>query len=194
MKFLTVRLVILMTHRECCVDHPFPYHVTRIGRELSPPPHRKWQWVTYFNWLFGSLLSVPWNAVTWTCDWLNWFSLIIIFPDFIIFPLQCYLELEWVAFSYQWYFSLAGCLLALVWLGLELLSSSLFLSRDSMRVALIFSPLALRWLPRLLSHWSSSWTVPLTPVLRISASAEQWLYWTRLPCLTVLRTIWSKRT
>jgi hypothetical protein len=31
MKFLAVCQVVLMTHRECCVDPPFPYHVTDVG-------------------------------------------------------------------------------------------------------------------------------------------------------------------
>jgi hypothetical protein len=55
------------------------------------------------------------------------------------------------------------------------------LSRYSMRVALLFGPLALRLLPRLLSHWSGSRTVPLTLVLRHLASAELQLYRTISP-------------
>jgi hypothetical protein len=31
MIFLAVRLVSLMTHRKCCVDYPFLYHVTDVG-------------------------------------------------------------------------------------------------------------------------------------------------------------------
>ncbi len=38
MKFLAVHWVGLMTHREYCVDCPFPYHMTGVGWELSPPP------------------------------------------------------------------------------------------------------------------------------------------------------------
>jgi hypothetical protein len=74
------------------------------------------------------------------------------------------------------------------------LSSSLFLSRYSVRVALSFSPLAPIWLPRLLSHWSSSRTVPLTLGLRLLASAKLWLYRTSLPRLIISRTIWSRWT
>ncbi len=36
MKFVAVHWVSLMTSRECCVDRLFPYHVTGVGRELSP--------------------------------------------------------------------------------------------------------------------------------------------------------------
>ncbi len=50
------------------------------------------------------------------------------------------------------------------------------------------------WLPRLLFHWSSSQTVPLTLVLRLLASAELLLYWTSLPCRIISRTIWSAWT
>ncbi len=50
------------------------------------------------------------------------------------------------------------------------------------------------WPPLLLSHWSSSWTVPLTLVLRFLASTELQLYWTNLPRLIISRTIWSEWT
>jgi hypothetical protein len=104
-------------------------------------------------------------------------------------------EQEWVTLSQQGYFYLAGCLLPFVRLGLELLSSSLFLSRYFVRVAPFIWPTGPpAWLPGLLSHWSSSWTVPLTLVLRLLASAELRLYRTSLPRLIVLRTIWSEWT
>jgi hypothetical protein len=63
-----------------------------------------------------------------------------------------------------------------------------------MRLALLFSPLAFCWLPRLLSHWRGSRTVPWTLVLRLLATAELRLYWTFLPHLIILRTIWSEWT
>jgi hypothetical protein len=47
MKFLAVRLVSLMTRRECRVDHPFPNHVTRCWVRTKPPSAYK-QWVAYF--------------------------------------------------------------------------------------------------------------------------------------------------
>ncbi len=88
-----------------------------------------------------------------------------------------------------------GLPFALVWLGLELLSSSLFFNRYSMRVALLFSPpWPPVWLPRLLSLWSDGRTVPLTLVLRLLASAELRLYRTRFPHLIISRTIWSEWT
>ncbi len=82
-----------------------------------------------------------------------------------------------------------GLPFALIWLGLELLSSSL-LRRHSMRVALLFGPLAPVWPPGLLSHWCTSQMVSLTLVLRLVASAELWLYMTSLPRLIISRTIW----
>jgi hypothetical protein len=84
---------------------------------------------------------------------------------------------------------------ALVQLGLELLSSSLYLSRYFMRVALLFGPLASCLAASTASHWSSSQTVPLTLVLRLLASAELRLYQTSLPPhLIISRTIWSEWT
>jgi hypothetical protein len=58
-----------------------------------------------------------------------------------------------------------------------------------MRVALYLAHCPPIWLPRLLSHWSSSQTVPLTLVLRLLASAELWLFRTSLPGLIISRTI-----
>jgi hypothetical protein len=43
----------------------------------TKPPRRYRHWVAYLNWLFGAKPSVPRNAVTWTCDRLDCFSLII---------------------------------------------------------------------------------------------------------------------
>ncbi len=37
MKFLAVHQVSLMTHRDCCVDCPFPYPVTGVVWEPRPP-------------------------------------------------------------------------------------------------------------------------------------------------------------
>jgi hypothetical protein len=45
------------------------------------------------------------------------------------------------------------------------------------------------WLPRLLSHWSGSRTVPWPLVLRLLAFAELQLYQTSLPRLIILRII-----
>ncbi len=133
---------------------------------------------------------MPQNVLTWTCDWLDWFSIIIIFTDLINSLLQRYPEIEWVPVVF-----FSGRLpSALVWLGWELLSSSLSLWRYFVRVALYSAHWPTVWLPRLLSHWNCSQTVPLTLVLRIFASAELRLYRTSLPCLIILRTIWSEWT
>jgi hypothetical protein len=83
MIFLAVCWVSLMTHHECCVDRPFPYHVTGVGWELSPPPPPQvWALGCLFKLAFWCLTISSPNTVTWTCDWLNWFSLIIIFINF----------------------------------------------------------------------------------------------------------------
>ncbi len=91
-------------------------------------------------------------------------------------------------------FSLAGCFLPFFQSSKELLFSSLFLTKHVLRVAILFGPLAPIWLPRLLSHLSGSPTVPWLLVLRLLASAVLQLYRTSLPCLIVLRTIWSEWT
>jgi hypothetical protein len=62
------------------------------------------------------------------CDWLDWFSPIIIFIDFNIYHLQASLGARISSLSfYPWSFSLAGCLVPFIQLGLKLLFSSLFL-------------------------------------------------------------------
>jgi hypothetical protein len=116
--------------------------VTSVGWELSPSP-RYSQWSsTVFKLAFWCLTLSTRNAVTWTCDWLNWFSLIIIIIDFN-FSHQQRLPGVRVSSSFLLLVFFSGGLpFALVRLGLELLSSSLFLSRYSVRVALLFSPLA----------------------------------------------------
>jgi hypothetical protein len=53
------------------------------------------------------------NAITWTFDWLDWFSLIIIITDFINSLLELPPEKEHVAISLIEVFSMAGCLLPL---------------------------------------------------------------------------------
>ncbi len=147
-----------------------------------------------FKVAFWHLPSVPQNAVTWTCDWLNWFS-----PHHHLHQLHqlpsAMLPRVGVSSSFFLVIFFSGRLpFVLVRLELELLSSSLFLSRYSMKVAFYSAHWHPIWLPRLLSHWSSVWTVPLTLVLRILASAELRLYRTGLPCLIVSRIICSELT
>ncbi len=48
--------------------------------------------------------------------------------------------------------------------------------------------------PPLLSHWRVSWTVPLTLILRLLASAELWLCRTSLLRLIISRTIRTEWT
>ncbi len=84
---------------------------------------------------------------------------------------------------------------ALVWLGLELLSSSPpFLVDIWWELPFYLAHWPPVWLPRLLFHWSCGWTVPLTLVLKLLASAELQLYRTSLPCLIISRAIWSEWT
>jgi hypothetical protein len=52
-KFLEVHQVGLMTLRECRVDRPFPYHMTRCWVRTEPRPPQHWQWVAYLNRLIG---------------------------------------------------------------------------------------------------------------------------------------------
>ncbi len=83
LNFLAVCREGLMTHSKCRVDRLFPYHVIWCWVRTEPPPPQYRQWIAYLNGLFGAEPSVHQNAVTWTCDWLNWFSPIIIVIAFI---------------------------------------------------------------------------------------------------------------
>jgi hypothetical protein len=71
MKFLAVHWVSLVTRRECHADWWWV-------RTEPPLPHIEAAGSLLFYWLFTAKSSVPRIAVTWTCDWLDWFSLIII--------------------------------------------------------------------------------------------------------------------
>ncbi len=77
----------VMTLRECCVDRPFS--VTWLGNVWEPPlllPPPAGQVKGLFNPCFPGLNLRYHNAVTQTCDWLFWFSLIYIFIDYDIIP------------------------------------------------------------------------------------------------------------
>ncbi len=65
----------VMTHRECHVDHPFPAMWLGNVWEPAPPPRSTGQ-SRLFNPCFLGLNLRHRNVVTWTCDWLFWFSFI----------------------------------------------------------------------------------------------------------------------
>jgi hypothetical protein len=126
MKFLAVRQVSLMTHRQCCVDRAFLYHVTGVGWEPSPtPPPRYTHWVAYINWLLALNPQYPEMlshllVISLTGSHSSSSSLTLTSPICKHHP-----DKEWVALSYLWCFSLASFFLPFILLGLELLSSSL---------------------------------------------------------------------
>ncbi len=139
MKFVAVRQVGLMTPRECRIEHPFPYQVTGVGWEPGPPAGIG----------TGSPISTDFLALN--PQYLKTLSYGLVIgstgshsssssPTSINSLLQHYPEIALVALSYQCYF-LWLAVYALVQLGLELLSSSLSLSRHSVREALLFGPL-----------------------------------------------------
>ncbi len=126
-EFLAARRVVLMTHHECWVDRPFSYHVTGVGWEPSPPPCRYRHWVAYLNWLLALNPQYSGMLVTLTCDWLY----LLILTHHHLHQLQllpsAMLPRTRVSSSFlPVVFSLAGCILPFIQLGLELLSSSLF--------------------------------------------------------------------
>ncbi len=86
-------------------------------------------------------------------------------------------------------FSPAGCLLPFFCQAMSCFSALPFLKKHFYSVH--WPPV---WLPRQPSHWSGSQTVPWPLVLRLLANAELQLYWTSLPSLIILRTIWSEWT
>jgi hypothetical protein len=48
------------------VSCPPPFHWWMV--RTNPPPFW-WSWMTYIYWVWSKGSSVPWIAVTWTCDW-----------------------------------------------------------------------------------------------------------------------------
>jgi hypothetical protein len=48
-KFIAVNRVGLTTYCECCVDHPFPYHMKVLGENRASYPRRYGHWVPYLN-------------------------------------------------------------------------------------------------------------------------------------------------
>ncbi len=90
---------------------------------------------------------------------------------------------------YPWCFLSGGLPFALFSVKFRAVFQLSFLSKYFVRVALLFSPLAPVWLSGQLSHWSGSWTVPLTLVLRLLASTELQLHWTSFLCLVISKTV-----
>jgi hypothetical protein len=64
----------VMTLRECRVDCPFP--VAWLGKVWEPVPPHSTGLSRLFNPHFPNLKLSYHYAVTWTCDWHTWFSLI----------------------------------------------------------------------------------------------------------------------
>jgi hypothetical protein len=110
MKFLAVHRVSLRSNRECCVDCPLPYHRCWLR---TKPPHRYRQWVANLKWHFWRLPSVPWNAVTWTCDCSTGCHSSSSSSTSTSPTCKHHLEQELVAFSYPWCFFSGGLHLVL---------------------------------------------------------------------------------
>ncbi len=131
------------------------------------------------------ILSTP-SAVTWTCEWHDWLSpSSSSLPSFLQSASSPGVRVSNYLFFICGAFSLACCLLPFFQSNQELLFSSPFLSKHVMRVALYLAHWLPIWLPRLLSHWSGSRTVPWPSVLRLLASAKLQLYQTSLPRLII---------
>jgi hypothetical protein len=101
----------MMTHRECRVGRPFPVMWLDNVWEPAPPPHRTGQ-SQLFNPRFQGLILRHRIAVTWTCDWLFWFSFI---TDLITPNITPFCNFKIGAWSKRLSFlivvlSLAGCL------------------------------------------------------------------------------------
>jgi hypothetical protein len=134
-----------------------------LGENRAPPPLQYRQWVADLYWLFGSEPSIPQNAVTWTCDRLDWFSLIIIIIVFNISHLQASpgARVSSSFFLSVVFFS-GGLPFALYSVWLRAVVQLALVSRCFMILALLFGPLPPIWLLQLLSQWSGSQIVRLS--------------------------------
>ncbi len=191
MKYHAVFWVSLMTHQECCIDRPFLWLV--VGKNQPPPPQ---------VYATGRLFKLAFWCLTlstlkrYHMDlWLAWLILTHHHLHWLQhLPSANFMEQEWIALSYLWCFFSDGLPFALYSVKLRAVDQLSLLSWCFMRVDIYSAHWPPVWLPRLLSHWSGSQTVPLTLVMRLLASAELLLYWTSLSRLNVLRTIWYEWT
>ncbi len=142
MKFVAVHRVGMMTHRECCVDHPFPYHVTGVGWELSPPPAGRGTLGRLFKLAFWCLsLSTP--KLCHIDLWLAWLVLIHHYLNRLHQLPSATLPRGRVSSSFLigiflWWAAFCPYSVRLR----AVIELSLSLSRYFMRVPLLFSPLA----------------------------------------------------
>jgi hypothetical protein len=171
MKFVAVHWASLMTRHEYCVERPFPYYVTSVGWELSPPTPQ----VEAPGWLFKLAFWRLTLSILKCCHMDLWLARLVLTHHHLHRLHQlpsAKLTGDRVSSSFLIVVFFCPCLVKLR----AVVQLSLFeqIFRES-------SPRPPIWPSWLLSHWSSSQTVPLTLVLRLLASAELWLYWTNLP-------------
>jgi hypothetical protein len=174
----------------------FPIMWLAVGWEPRSPPRNIWALGCLFKPAFWGLTLRHRKAVTWTCDQHTWFFFIYI--AIITTPSFCNntRSLEWAFFLfYPWCFFSGELPIALFQSSKELLFSSPFLNKNVVRVALYSAHWPPVWLPRLLSHLSSSRDSPMafsfeTLGLRwASALTDQ----PTTPQI-ISRTIWSEWT
>jgi hypothetical protein len=131
----------------------------------NQPPTRSTGQSRLFNPRFPGLTLRHRNAVTWTCDWLFWFSFItdlitdLITPDITPF---CNFKLEHrvsvFPFS-QPLLSLAGCLLPYC-ASSQSYFNLCFLSVNCRESSSFFGPLASCLAASVVAHWGGNRTVP----------------------------------
>jgi hypothetical protein len=161
-----------MTHGKCRVDRPFPYHLIRCWVSTSPPPPAVWALGRLFKPSFWRL--TPSTLKRCHMDlWSAWLilthhhhhqlhpSLLYQHPEFRVSVLSFF-----ICGAFLWQAALCRFLSSK-----ELLSSSSFWVSMPWEQPFYSAHWPPVWLPRLLSHWSGSRTVPWPLVLRLLASA-----------------------
>ncbi len=82
------------------LSRPLCWLSVSVSRDWwAPPPTHIEATSSLFRLAFYHLALRTWNAVTWTCDWLEWFTLLIIITNINNSLLQHHLEKDWVALS-----------------------------------------------------------------------------------------------
>jgi hypothetical protein len=168
MKFVAVRLVGLMTSRECWVDCPFPYHVTVVGWEPSPlPMHTEAPGIQFKLAFYSLTLSAPKR-----CHMDLWLSRLVLthhhhhWHQQLPSATSCEERVSSSFFNCSFFSGVLPSSPVQFGLQIPCERSPLFQPTGPPSVRLDY----------ILSHWSGSQMVPLTLVLRLLASAEIRLY------------------